>query len=70
MFKIEFDTANAAFDPSYLGPECANILRKLADFIEAVDMHPTRRNLIEHGGLVKDINGNTVGNWVLSHKII
>lgn len=67
MFKIEFETNNAEFDESFLGSAVALILEKLAEFIVEVDMSSTN-GLIEHGGIVKDINGNTVGNWVLSHK--
>jgi hypothetical protein len=54
-FKMQFETDNAAFegDPA---PEIARILRQTAEAIESGCAH----------SLVKDVNGNTVGQWKLS----
>jgi len=53
MFKIEFETRNAAFgeDPAR---ETARILRKWADLIED-------RGDAFYSGPVRDLNGNRIG---------
>jgi hypothetical protein len=53
MFKLEFNTANAAFDD--LPSESARILR---DVIKRLQQGHT-------GGTCRDVNGNTVGRWSL-----
>jgi len=67
MFKIEFDTANADFDSTNLGPAIAQILRTLAVYLEQSDLTPPVTLVTEDGGIVKDQNGNSIGNWVLVH---
>ena len=54
MFKIEFETGNAAFDEE--GYEIARILREVADKIEA-------GRYVES---VVDLNGNRIGrvDWI------
>ena len=67
MFKIEFDTDNAAFydtDGGFSPFAVADILRNIAREVE--------RDYVE--GKVRDINGNPVGAWDLryddrSHKM-
>jgi acyl-CoA reductase-like NAD-dependent aldehyde dehydrogenase len=53
MFRLEFETANAAFtdDPA---AETARILRKWADMIED-------RGQAFYSGPVRDVNGNRIG---------
>lgn len=59
MFKIEFETGNAAFEEYWekynVGLETARILKKAAE-----DMEEGR-----DCGLCVDYNGNTVGKWSL-----
>ena len=57
MFKLEFDTGNAAFDDDMRRDECARILRAVADLLE----HGS-----QDGAGVYDLNGNRVGTWSLS----
>jgi len=62
MFRIQFETDNAAFEGADLGPEIARILRRAADEAERSEAHLA-------GGLsypVRDVNGNTVGVWSLT----
>lgn len=55
MLKLTISTANAAFegDPA---PECARILRALADLIEYGE---------RTDGSLFDVNGNRVGSFTL-----
>ena len=54
-FKLEIETGNAAFEP-HKAEECARILRAIADKLD--DGYA--------GGKAIDLNGNTVGEWLLS----
>ena len=66
MFKIEFSTDNAAFcndenaelvnDEMVRDAEVARILKHIASMIERGS----------HSAPVLDLNGNTVGSWVLA----
>ena len=49
---IEFAVDNAAFD-ELPASEAARIVREVSDRIEGG----------EEGGMLRDINGNTVGRW-------
>ncbi len=53
---ITFDADNAAFEDMH--DECARILRAIAEKIDRG----------ETGGDVRDINGNKVGTWSMSHN--
>jgi len=53
MFKIEFETDNAAFQDGDGPAEVARILQILAVKVEDG----------QTSGTVRDINGNTVGSW-------
>lgn len=57
MFKLHFDTDNAAFsdDPAN---EAARILREIADKLE--------RGESLGGGPIRDANGNRVGHWEMT----
>ena len=58
MFRVEItETGYDAFTESE-GPEVARILRKLADKIEG-----ELRQTTAEGGLLFDLNGNSVGRW-------
>lgn len=55
MFKLQFETENAAFDDDARGTyEVARILEKLAS-----DIRDSRRG----SGTLYDQNGNLVGSW-------
>ena len=56
MFKLEFETDNAAFDSYGLATETARILRKIAKRIE--------EGLLD--GKVIDLNGNSIGHYELN----
>lgn len=56
MFEVKLSTSNAAFEDESGAFEVARILRALADKLE--DGH--------RDGIVKDVNGNTVGNFRLN----
>ena len=58
--KIEFDTDNAAFtEDGWSGAaECARILRKIADQLDAGRIHAP----------IMDVNGNKIGSWDLEVK--
>lgn len=53
MFKVEFSTANAAFDGAEF-PEIAEVLRNLANQVE---------NPVNISGIVRDYMGNAIGRW-------
>lgn len=53
MFKLQFNTANAAFDD--LQGESARILQEVIKLIERGHT----------GGTCRDVNGNSVGSWSL-----
>lgn len=57
MFKLEFDTDNAAFDDENKGVEISRILLRVGSEI-----------LLENDneGSVLDINGNSIGKWSLT----
>lgn len=55
MFQVIIRTSNAAFQDGRKKEEVARILKEIATDIE----QGVRENK------VKDINGNTVGRWVL-----
>jgi len=55
---IKVKTDNAAFEDDNLGPELARILRALAARVEEADGS-------DDNGLIFDINGNSVGTWVI-----
>ena len=55
MFKLEFETDNAAFT-NYSATETARILRKIAKRIEEGTLD----------GKVLDLNGNSIGNYDLN----
>lgn len=60
MFKLSFDTDNAAFVDRGTGHETARILRELANHIEREwDGYAKFSN-------VRDSNGNTIGTWKLA----
>jgi hypothetical protein len=54
MLKLAIETTNAAFegDPA---PECARILRAIADALEDGST----------GGPIRDVNGNRVGTFTI-----
>ena len=56
MFTMTFETSNVAFDDEELLPECADILREIANQIDnaAAD------------GNIRDVNGNTIGRWEIT----
>lgn len=56
VFKLRFDTDNAAFDDGNGQAEIARILRELADKIAG-------QHGEEGAGRVHDINGNSVGTY-------
>ena len=58
-FTITINMDNAAFEDGNAGPECARILRDLADECDTCDMQP--------GPVLslRDVNGNTVGEAVV-----
>lgn len=55
MFRLEFSTDNAAFDP--LDGEVVRILREVADRIDRVGIDYGDRRTVH------DLNGNTVGSF-------
>lgn len=55
MFKLQFDTANDAFDPNAY-EEIARILRDIVERVERED----------NCGTIRDCNGNTIGNWSIN----
>ena len=55
MFKLEFDTDNAAFEDGREA-ECARILRRIAERLEAGATY----------GRAMDANGNKCGEWELT----
>lgn len=57
MFRIEFKTDNAAFDDGNRAQEIARILRDEIAF-------QVRHGAL--GGIVRDINGNRVGQWSIT----
>lgn len=60
MFKIEFETDNAAFEDMQT-EEVARILREIADKVE-------NGSFSFACGVVRDYNGNTVGKWLLDNE--
>ncbi len=58
MFRMRFDTDNAAFDDGGLNIEVAVILRKVASLIEAGGATGLYQNCV-------DSNGNVVGTFRL-----
>lgn len=52
MFKLEFETDNAAFDDGNARNEIEQILQGIAESVFSAD-----------GGKVRDTNGNTIGSW-------
>jgi len=68
MFKIDFDTQNADFQYSGgvgVGPAVSAVLRKLADYLEELETEGTK---LEDGGVVRDLNGNSIGTWMIQHS--
>jgi len=57
MFKIEFETDSDAFQ-LYEDSELDNIFRRIRN----------ARELGKTSGVLKDINGNTVGSWSTSES--
>jgi hypothetical protein len=57
MFKLAFETDNAAFDDNFRG-EVSRILSDIANRV----MWDT----ILRGDTIRDINGNTIGHWSLT----
>lgn len=55
MFQVKFKTDNAAFEGPFLQEETTRILQALIKLIERGHT----------GGAVRDVNGNTVGQWSL-----
>ena len=60
MITIKIKTDNAAFGDD-AGPECARILRKLADTLEHYRGPLDPRDWNNSGARLRDYNGNTVG---------
>ena len=56
MFKLQFSTDNAAFDGDLKRMEIDSILRAVAD----------RAGDGQTGGLIRDSNGNRIGQWELT----
>jgi len=59
-FNLSLDMDNAAFVDAPSGAELARILRALAD---RLDGEPTPAG---SGGKLRDVNGNTCGDWRVS----
>jgi hypothetical protein len=57
MFSLEFTTDNAAFDDG-VATETCRILREVARNIERGELE----------GMVRDVNGNTVGQFTLNGR--
>ena len=60
MFTLQVQTRNAAFEDCQ-GAEVARILRALADSLEGC--HVKVGSL---SGILRDVNGNRVGDWKLT----
>jgi len=56
MFKLQFSTDNAAFDGDLKWMEIDSILRAVAD----------RAGDGQTSGLIRDSNGNRIGQWELT----
>ncbi len=63
MFTLKISTANEAFDNE--GAEIARILRDTAHDIEGRLDCPGTRETEKLSGMLRDVNGNTVGKWEL-----
>jgi len=48
-------------DAMQTGSDLAKALRQVADTLECSDLVDPNDDLI--GGVIKDLNGNTIGNW-------
>jgi hypothetical protein len=59
MFKLEINTDNAAFEPTWVG-EVARLLRETADRIEGSPSPDI--------GHLRDTNGNSIGGWRFSDE--
>jgi hypothetical protein len=60
MFRVEIETANAAF-VEQPGEELAAMLRDVAERVrEALGYAP---DTAHYSGILRDSNGNTVGRW-------
>lgn len=61
MLKIKFSTKNDAFAGEQLDRdvEVARILREISHMIV---------NCSKYEGVVKDINGNSIGEWTLTNR--
>jgi hypothetical protein len=59
MFKIQFETENAAFQDGFLQYEIARILRDLADDIANGD----------RSGKVWDYDGNSIGHFSITETV-
>lgn len=68
MFRIEFETDNAAFDGDAKADEIVRILRMTAHRVREADVlngiQGDKAGTTE--GPVRDTNGNTVGKWQYS----
>ena len=64
---LKIATDNAAFADGEGPHEIARILRELADKVTSSDFRvDTFENNYNESGPVRDINGNTVGEWSLA----
>jgi hypothetical protein len=65
-FNMTVDLDNAAFDDDYDGPaELARILDRTAGLIRG--FRSLGEDRLKGPGVVRDINGNTVGTWEVLH---
>lgn len=60
MITITIDTSNSAFDHTGDDPQTDNYSREVLRILQGADFYS--------GGPLKDINGNTVGNVVVSNE--
>lgn len=58
MFKIQFETINAAFSDHGMASECSAILDKIA----------ARVRDGEFEGRIRDTNGNTIGSFSIDQE--
>jgi hypothetical protein len=56
-FHLDFSMDNASFDDPYTGHELRALLQRVADQLIELDFRSAE------SGIVRDTNGNTIGQW-------
>lgn len=70
QLKIEIELGNAAITGENSGTAVADILKTLASKFDSTNLHSLMEDQFQPRGVIRDENGNRVGEWYLDDPTV